>query len=1245
VGCVRNADETDGRKGARIHDAGTLGIWCPFSLAASSQNVNAFRGASAVKPEHCRHGSHVGHRLGLFPPESELASTGHAPTLVPILGMRGVLSSCLRSSVPWLRPGIWILLAMLIRWAGQAQVSPGRIEWRQWKTEQGLPDNAIECVHQARDGWIWVGTRRGVARFDGVEFTRFNSQEHGFTDDACTTLAEDDAGRLCVGTKRGLYRLSVRGFERLRIGDESEHPHIRSLFPGAKGGLWVVTADRLSLWRNGKWRHVEFRPGSLAGWEGRAAPQVFGADEDADGRLWVASDAGLWRLDAPGQAWHELWHRPIPPAGSSDEAHIVRAVRAMGGDEAWFATDFALLHRRVGGGCEALEIPPGVGDARVRRLLVGGEGIRVVAGGRIHRVGPGGLQSTSFREEQDDAFVTDLLEDRDGTTWLAARYGGLIQVCQRRVNMFTTRDGLPHNNVLSVSAASHGGVWVATGAGVAEFRSNRFEQITVPGFKPSHPWQTVLEDHAGDLWLGGYPSGIVWLTAPTNNPTEALSPGSRHVNACLRGLDGEPSAFSVRQNSARCFLEDRKGRLWVGCRSGLFIADAAEVPVRALSGGQAIGPVLRSRRSWRGYPGDGAFAESDWLTISLQGNRLPSRHYVRWDTAKDVPFPWRDEAPVFHSLPSSWHLPAAEVRVLLETRDGTMWLGTTDGLLRTGRGGSRNLRRAEGLAGDAVDALCEDSEGTLWVGSRHGLSRYREGHWRVLGPEEGVPETAVNQILEDADKAIWLGGRHGLTRIRREDIDRFDSGASARLSALNLGEVDGMLTAETMGGSQPSGARTPDGRLWFATSQGVATVDPSALRGEQPGPRAFVEMFQSQVGAFESALPADGSLSSPVVQLPKGSGRNLEIHYTALDYRAPGRLQFEYLLEGHDPRPVSAGGRRVAYFTNLLPGNYRFRVRAVNHDGMWSPSWAAAEFMIRPFFWETLWFRAVVGLVTAGLLAMAVIWRTREQRRYALIERENRVRMERERIARDLHDDVGANLTVITMLSGSDPDGLSRASSLADAALDNLGELVWATNPRFDSLDDLAAYLRELANRLLAGADLVVHFKFPDRLPSLPVSGDCRRQTVLLLKEAIHNVLKHAGCRNVTVELRVVQEILREREGTGVRGSFGAGLGAGLGLIRRWVPGLLNNVPAAPTWCLALVVWDDGAGMDNADLESLTDGNARRRGHESGGNGLNNLRSRVKAMGGTFEIHSQLGVGTRLEFVIPLAANGDPRVG
>jgi signal transduction histidine kinase len=430
--------------------------------------------------------------------------------------------------------------------------------------------------------------------------------------------------------------------------------------------------------------------------------------------------------------------------------------------------------------------------------------------------------------------------------------------------------------------------------------------------------------------------------------------------------------------------------------------------------------------------------------------------------------------------------------------------------------------------------------------------------------------------------------------------------AEARFLAYGIN--DGMPTLECSGGLQAAGGQTADGRLWFATAKGLVAADPRDVKSNPLPPPVWIEELRVDDKKF-----ADGYPAGPL-EIPPGRHR-IEFEYTGLSFIAPERVRFKYRLNSFETEWANAGGRRVVTYNYLPPGEYSLEVTACNNDGVWNETGATLSFSVLPYFWQTARFRFLSGLATV-LAASALVWadtRRRMRRRLEKLEREGALERERARIAQDIHDDLGASLTRIAMLSESargesrvpEPvaKNLSRIFATARELTRAMDEIVWAVNPRHDTLDSLANYLGRFAYDYLSAAEIRCRLDMPLQLPPLPVTAETRHNVFLAFKEALHNVVQHAAATEVRVELRLEAERLVLRvvdNGRGVRS-----------------PGLR---PASP------------GGKTTSEIHGLEP--RASSGRIAGGNGLANMRRRLAEIGGGCEICSQPGHGTTVIFTV-----------
>jgi signal transduction histidine kinase len=552
---------------------------------------------------------------------------------------------------------------------------------------------------------------------------------------------------------------------------------------------------------------------------------------------------------------------------------------------------------------------------------------------------------------------------------------------------------------------------------------------------------------------------------------------------------------------------------------------------------------------------------------------------------------------------------------VFEARDGAVWLGVAQGAVRFRDGRFRFLSAADGLPLGAVTAFAEDAAGGVWTGSDTGLARWRPDAPPVTA--QGLPAGTVHALLVTPDDTVWVAaGENGFGRLldgvfhpvpvpehegglavsalTHDDLGRLwvltDRGlfhaqwtplatAAAHPGLWRLAVRADEISAPVLGRVRsPAVARSADGRLWFPTLRGLVAVDPALdLTNPLPPP---VRIEGALVDARPAVVPATGELV-----VPPGR-RQVELRYAGLSFHGPVRYQRR--LEPLDPDWRDAGRERSAVFNGLAPGRYRFRVRAANSDGVWNDTGASLDLWVRPAWWETAAFRAAAGLLLAGLAAAVVWWASTRNLRRALarLEQQQALERERARLARDLHDDVGASLTVLAVQTeiarrelGPDSAAAERFDRIAAAARDTvqrLDEVVWTVNPGNDALDRFADYLCHQVEQTAAAAGLRLRWEAPSPVPPRPLPAETRHALLLIVKEALQNVVKHAAAAEVRVALGL----------------------------------------AGPR--LTLQVEDDGRGFDPACPP------------RSAGDGLGNLRRRAAALRAELAVESRPGHGTRV---------------
>jgi signal transduction histidine kinase len=513
------------------------------------------------------------------------------------------------------------------------------------------------------------------------------------------------------------------------------------------------------------------------------------------------------------------------------------------------------------------------------------------------------------------------------------------------------------------------------------------------------------------------------------------------------------------------------------------------------------------------------------------------------------------------------------VWVLLEDTAGNMWIGTDGGLSRWQGGKFTNFTTREGLSHNVVDALYEDREQVLWIGTKGGgLNRLKAGKFTAYTTRQGLFSDEVYEIVEDDLGYFWMSCRKGIFRVSKKELEDLDQQAGKVVSCTSFGRDDGLPSVQCNGVAKPAGWKSRDGRLWFPTIRGVVAVEPGIKTNGRPPPVFIEEVMAGGRLLRPDALAASDALSLTV---PPGRG-GIEIHYTALSFEAPRKNRFKYWLEGVDPGWVDAGGRRSVSYNNLAPGGYRFRVLGSNNDGVWNETGATLSLVFAPHYWQTWWFKLAVVAAAAGLLTL--LYRSRVRR---LREIEG-LRVE---IAANLHDDVGARLTKVAMVTElvdretleSHPTkphirNIFRTVREITQAMD---EIVWTINPKNDTLDNLADYIFRYAQEYFQDTGVSCRLDVPAQLPDQAISTETRHNLFMAVKEALNNALKHAEATEVRIGLAVTDGHM------------------------------------------TITITDNGHGF------SVSQASAK-------GNGLENMNRRLAQIGGRFVLESEPGSGTRI---------------
>lgn len=963
--------------------------------------------------------------------------------------------------------------------------------------------------------------------------------EDGLPRNSVTSIVQTRDGYLWIGTYGGVVRFDGTQF---RVFDGGNTPNLQnsrvtSLFEDKEGTLWIghETGD-LSRYKSGRFESV--RVGGPPREE-----QIIAIGNDTAGGLWAFNQSAAGQRLQDGLV-------ALPVIRSNEPPGMLTITRNEAG--AFWVARAGALFTLQSAHFQAFA-PEGLpGSAFVQGIGAGRDGASfwLIAGGRVRKWKDNRPLEDWGPAPSGESSVTSMIELKNGSLAIGTLNQGLFLFSTNSPLLhFHRDDGLPHDWVRCLFEDREENLWVGTGGGgIAALRPARVAMATPPDLWQGRTVLCVASGRDGTVWAGTEGGGLYRLD------------------------QGGWSHFGENEGLANLFVwsaaQDAQGRVWAGTwGAGLFVKE----------GDLFVHPPGLEKATWP-IPA---------LLLDPSSNRL-------WAGTTAGLAEFSGGAPRLFGRTEGLERP--DVRTIALGQDGTVWFGMFGGGLGSLKNGElRQFLKKDGLPSDFVQCLLPDADGSLWIGTGDGgLSRLKHGRFSSISTEQGLPNNVICHIADDGRGFLWMSSHRGILRLAKEELNRCADRQISTVHCLAYGQSDGLPSLECTGGLQPAGCQTPDGRLWFPTSKGLVIIDPAHVRLNPLPPPVLVETLH-----VDGEVLASGPELTRPCRIAPGKQR-FEFHFAGMSFTAPEKVLFKYRLQGLERSWIDAGTNRVAFYSYLAPGEYVFHVTACNNDGLWNEAGATCAFTVLPFFWQTGWFLG--SCTTAGLSAvgLAVLYGAHRRMRLHIkrVERQQTIERERLRIARDIHDDLGASLTRITLLSQTarsqlgDPKqagaNLDRIYGTARDLTRALEEIVWAVNPRHDSLDSLASYLGRFAQEYAAAGGLRCRLDLPVRLPSWPLTAETRHNLFLAFKEALHNALKHAKASEVRITLA-----LKEQGFT-------------------------------------LSVDDNGCGFV-APMNSPSEPAQQ-------GNGLVNMRRRLAELGGSCQISSQAGRGTTVQFDVPVEA-------
>lgn len=1032
--------------------------------------------------------------------------------------------------------------------------------FRQLRIEDGLSQSTIFASLQDKEGFMWFATRSGLNRFDGYKFNVYYNDPKDYTsisDDGTNSLYVDKSGVLWIGTIYGNLNRFDKNSETFsyvnvsslinNIPDQKddfyEYPlsfsrnqstTITSITEDPFGFLWVGTWGKgmLRLDKNFKLLNHFYSDGNEK--YSLTSNRIMDLHFDDKGRLWIATfGGGLIRIT--GLSKNPDSDISIETLNESEDLYSLTDNKLLtlfqdSDKNIWIGSFYGGLIQ--------------IDNAQIDKPF----GSAIVNCERC---------PLTFKRSSERNTVIAITEDLNKNLWIGTFGGGLIRYDTQKdeskhfFNDPLNQNSLGDNDVLSLSVDRSGIIWAGShlGAGITLIRINnaKFNLIKhSPGknntLNDNVVW-SIYKDKENILWVGTYKGGLNRIDLARNTYSFFMNQSGRS---------------SLSSNHIRVIKEDAYGNLWIGTYDGGLNIFNKKTFKTIVYKNDPNDPARISSNQIQDI-----FIESDsvyWIAsfggglikAVVKGNPISSKlNFSFFKNDKD------DNASISDN----------RVYKIFRSKDGAYWIGTYGGGLNQFNPADDKFKRYPINSGqqdnfniENLMTIEEASDGIIWLGSYGGsLTSFdrKQNKFKRYSFREGITSGVVYGILEDNNKNLWISSDDGIFKL---DLN------NKAVSAYNI--QDGLQSLEFSGGAY---FKDSDGRLYFGGINGLNYFNPVNIKSNKYKPSIVItsfKVFNETVKGFIKEITLDHTKNF------------ISFEFSSLDFTDPTDNQYSYILEGLQSEwQTTDASKRAAYYTNLSPGTYTFKVKGSNSDGVWSDNYASIKIIILHPFWQTWWFLTIsIALVAALLYYLSTV----------RIKNLLAIEKLKSKLAADLHDNIGSGLTEISILSEVasrkmnsinivNGNELNKISDISRQLVDNMSDIVWVVNPKRDSLHDLILRLKDSYSDLLLSLGISFKSLNLDKLEDVKLPMEVKQNLYLIFKEAINNAIKHSMCKHITLEANVRNDIIE------------------------------------------IVLQDDGKGFDESKVVQ--------------GNGLKNIVNRAKYIGGKIKIKSDANSGTSIRFI------------
>jgi ligand-binding sensor domain-containing protein/two-component sensor histidine kinase len=1015
-----------------------------------------------------------------------------------------------------------------------------KIRFERISVDQGLSDNNVICIMQDRKGFMWFGTWNGLNRYDGYTITNYFSDPRDTSSlsfNVIYQLHEDDDGKMwvvIVGSILNKFDPHSEKFSRFRPDSLGEMPiqlsNLRAINEDKEGTMWVGNSSgqvgrfdkktgRFLNWNN---TGIAFNAKTIKAARNPSIAKIF---KDRNGNLWLATNNGLFEMKLGPKKY-----------GNYLEVQLVQYKHEPDNENS-------------------------LSSSQVSNIFEDSEGIMWIGTELgLNRFDKQKKHFTRFTHDSADATslshnrVSGIAEDKFGNLWVATR-NGLNKLEKRRkgfIHFFNDPNdptSLGSNLINSLMIDRSNFLWVATlGSGVNKVnlnknfvslhRHNPVDQNSLSNNKVT----SICEDKTGTLWIGTAGGGLNSVDKQTgkytryfNRPTDSNSLGSNQVSSILEdsdgvlwvggGMNGNVAIVSKFNRATKSFINYRLHHQYKGPPSGNPLLTIYED---------------RKKQLWIGTT-DGYF-EFDKRTGTYM-------HY-----------PFDPDNP--EGVSDFW------VNCIYEDKNGYIWLGPNSNDMNRLDPRTRKVKRFKhnpsdpgSISSGIVIAIFEDSKQNVWFATRSGgLCKLNPDSetFQTFTKDDGLASNTIYSILEDDSGYLWLTTNKGLSRF-----------SYPSKSVLNLDINDGLQSNqfETEVGRAGGSFKGKDGMLYFGGVNGFNALNPYQLRLNDEVPPIVITRFK----VFDQTIEGKNEATNIVLNHDQNF---FSFEFTALNFDNALKNEYAYKLEGVDKDWIYSGNRRFANYTNIDPGSYVFRVKGSNNSGLWNEAGTSVRIRILAPWWRTWWFYILCTGTAISIIILVFQYRLRQRQKIYSI---------RNRLHRDLHDDVGSTLSSVKAYSEilernpENPVISTLIKENASEMIERLEIISWATDPRHDNLQSLTDNMLNHARPLLHVHNIELNYTCTVKT-DLAMPGHIRQNIYLIFKEAVNNMIKYANASQFFVHISIANQ------------KFGVTLA------------------------------DNGKGSDGTI--------------KGGGRGMKNMEKRAVEMHGSISIESDSGTGTRMELLI-----------